>query len=60
MYDELVDLAKPGNRFCVTGIFRSVGLRDTLKKVCSGLLWMRLMVGLLFGSSSSGEGIVDL
>jgi len=27
MYDELVGLAKPGDRVCVGGIFRSVGVR---------------------------------
>ena len=62
MYDELVDLAKPGDRVCVSGIFRSVGVganprQRTLKSLFRTFV-DAVHVGVMFvSSSSSGEGI---
>jgi len=63
VYDELVDLAKPGDRVCITGIFRSVGVRVNPRQRTLKSLFRTFVdavhVGVVFGSfgSSSGEGI---
>ena len=62
VYDELVDLAKLGDRVCVSGIFRSVGVRANPRQRTLKSLFRTFVdavhVGVMFGSSSpSGEGI---
>jgi len=62
VYDELVDLAKPGDRVCVSGIFRSVGVRANPRQRTLKSLFRTFVdavhVDVMFGSSSSsGEGI---
>jgi len=55
VYDELVDLAKPGDRVCVSGIFRSVGVRANPRQ---RTFVDAVHVGIMLGSSSSsGEGL---